>query len=140
MEKIKILGMEEIPLYENIKVIDGAFVYGEEVGTYTIVKTHHSHYNEPLVAILNTDDSMSSDDPQNSIPKDYFILGEMDTPVRKGNLGIFSYNGECIVRRLKVSGKNAVLEAFNKSYSDISVEDEDEFYILAKVIEASRNF
>jgi SOS-response transcriptional repressor LexA len=63
----------------------------------------------------------------------------MDTIVREGNLGIFSYNGQCIIRKLKIEGKNPVLEAFNENYSDIYIDEKDEFYILARVVEAGRD-
>ena len=136
-KEIKILKTEDIPLYEDIKVIDGALIYGEIVGAYSIFYLEDSHYNEPFVAITVNDDSM---DPgvigRKKIAKKSLVLAEMDTPVLEGNLGIFSYNGECIVRKLKASGKNTVLEAFNEGYPDIKIEKEDKFYILGKVIES----
>lgn len=136
-KQIKILKTEGIPLYEDVKVIDGVLVYGETVGTYTIFHLEGSYYNEPLVAVMLYDDSM---DPgvngKQKIAKGSLVLAEMDTPVIVGKIGIFSYNGECIIRKLKVSGKNTVLEAFNEGYPDIKIEKKDKFYILGKVIES----
>lgn len=136
--RLKVLKTENIPLYENIKVINGALIYGEVVGTYTIFHLEDSNYNEPFVAVLLRDDSMNSViDGEEKIDRGSQVLAEMDTPLTVGKLGLFSYNGECIIRKLKVSGKNAVLEALNKNYPEIRVNDKDEFYILGRVIESS---
>lgn len=137
--RLKVLKTENLPLYENVKVINGALIYGEVVGTYTIFHLEDSNYNEPFVAILINDDSMDSGIVgEKKIDKGSHVLAEMDTPLMVGKLGLFSYNGECIIRKLKVSGENAVLEAFNKNYPEIRVDDKDEFYILGKVVESSK--
>lgn len=137
-KKLRVLKTEKLPLYEDVKVINGALIYGEVIGTYTIFHLEDSNYNEPFVAILLHDDSMDSGIVgHKKIDKGSHVLAEMDTPLIVGKLGLFSYNGECIIRKLKVSGKNAVLEAFNKNYPEIRVEDKDEFYILGRVVESS---
>ncbi|MGB6130056.1 MAG: S24 family peptidase [Psychrilyobacter sp.] len=134
-KQIKILKTEDIPLYEDVKVIDGALIYGEVVGTYTIFYFENSNYNEPFVAVLMNDDSMDSGIiEEKKIGEGSQVLAEMDSPLIVDNLGLFSYNGECIIRKFKVGGKNPVLEAFNKNYPEIRVEDKDKFYILGKVI------
>lgn len=136
-KKIKILKTQDIPLYKDIKVMDGSFIYGEKVGVYTLLHTEERKYNDPLVAIVISDNSMEPKDiNKKKIEKGAYVLAEMDTPVVVGKIGIFSYNGECLVRKLKVSGKNAVLEAFNENYPEVRVEKEDKFYILGKVIES----
>lgn len=136
-KQIKVLKTEDIPLYKDIKVINGALVYGEIVGTYSIFYLEDRNYNEPFVAVVLNNDSM---DPgvigKKKIAKGSLVLAEMDTPVLVGKLGIFSYNGECIIRKLKANGKSTVLEAFNEDYPDIQIEKEDDFYILGKVIES----
>jgi len=135
---MKVLKIESIPLHEDVKVIDGALIYGEVIGNYTMFYLEDSNYNEPFVAVLMNDDSMDSGIVgEKKIDKGSHVLAEMDTPLMVGKLGLFSYNGECTIRKLKVSGKNAVLEAFNKNYPEIRVGDKDEFYILGKVVESS---
>lgn len=137
--RLKVLKTENLPLYENVKVINGSLIYGKVVGTYTIFHLEDSNYNEPFVAILMNDESMNPGIVgEKKIDKGSRVLAEMDTPLMVGKLGLFSFNGECIIRKLKVSGKNAVLEAFNKNYPEIRVEDKDEFYILGKVVESSK--
>jgi len=136
--ELKVLKTENIPLYEDIKVIDGSLIYGEVVGTYTIFHLENGHYNEPFVAVVLHDDSMDPEmTGQKKIAKGSLVLAEMDTPVMVGKLGLFSYNGECIIRKLKVSGKNAVLEAFNEKYPEIRIGEKDDFYILGRVVESS---
>lgn len=137
-KEIKVLKTEDIPLYEDVKVIDGALIYGEVIGTYRMFYLEDSNYNEPFVSILMNDDSMDSGIVgEKKIDKGFHVLAEMDTPLMVGKLGLFSFNGECIVRKFKVGGKNPVLEAFNKKYPEIKVEDKDEFYILGRVVESS---
>ncbi|MGB6130006.1 MAG: S24 family peptidase [Psychrilyobacter sp.] len=137
-KEMRVLKIEEIPLYKDVKVIDGALIYGEVIGAYTMFYLEDSNYNGPFIAVTINDDSMDPGiDGNRRIAIKSQILTEMDTPLTIGKLGLFSFNGECIIRKFKVGGKNPVLEAFNKNYPEIRVEDKDEFYILGRVVESS---
>lgn len=60
---------------------------------------------------------------------------EFNTPLNPRDIGLFSYNGEVLIRRFGISRGKIVLRPDNKEeYSEIQVKDNDEFYIIGKVL------
>ena len=50
------------------------------------------------------------------------------------NYGIFSVNGEIVIRKLFFKKGKYTLKAQNRSFKDIVITDSDDFYIIGKVL------
>lgn len=74
----------------------------------------------------------SSMDP--TIPKDSLLYLEFNSLLENKELGLFSYNGELMVRRLIYKRNKLVLKADNKDIKDITLSYKDKVNIIGKVL------
>ena len=65
--------------------------------------------------------------------KDAYVFIEFNSPLENKNIGLFSLNGNIVVRRFITKKGKITLRADNKEYEDIEVASSDEFYIIGKV-------
>ncbi len=132
----EITGWRNIPLYDEIKIINGSIVNGNKIGEYQIIESDNEVKEGMFTAIMAPDDAMNANDSKRA-PKSSLVLIDLEAHVEEGELGVFFYNGICIIRILKSQGKYPVLTAHNKTYSDIQVIKDDEFYVIGRVAEVS---
>lgn len=121
-------------------------VINEDQEDYNVVK--HISYNKLLavdsiagfidcpanlpssaIAIKVNDDSMEP-----KLEKGSYAFVEYNTPLNSKDYGIFSLNGEIIMRKFFTKNGRITLKAENKSYKEISVKDNDELYIIGKIL------
>ena len=81
------------------------------------------------IALRMNDDAMAP-----TFEKDSYVFVEFNTPLNSKDYGVFSYNGEIIVRKFFAKGDKISLRAANKNVSDINVKKDDEFYIIGKIL------
>ncbi len=80
-------------------------------------------------AIKVNDDSMEP-----KFEKGSYVYVEYNTPLNAKDYGIFSLNGEIIMRKFFTRNGKILLKAENKSYKEIAVKDSDELYIIGKIL------
>lgn len=121
-------------------------VINEDQESYNVVK--HISYNKLVAidsiggfidcpaelpsataAIKVNDDSMEP-----KFQKGTYVYVEYNTPLNSKEYGIFKLNGEIIMRKFFTKNGKITLKAENKSYKEISVKDNDEFYIIGKIL------
>ena len=81
------------------------------------------------LAIKVADDSINS-----SFKKGEYIFIELNSPLNNKDIGIFNVNGKILVRKFFLKRGKFVLKAENRAFPDITITDEDEFYIIGKVL------
>jgi len=81
------------------------------------------------IAVKVTDDSMDS-----SFKKGDYVFIEYNSPLTNKDIGLFSVNGEVMIRKFYLKKGKYTLKADNKSFKDIAITDSDEFYIIGKVL------
>lgn len=80
------------------------------------------------IAIKLQDNSMEP-----SFSKGAYVFVEFNSPLENKNIGVFSYNDQVLIRRFITKKGKIILRADNKNYDDISVSEDDTFYIIGKV-------
>lgn len=134
----------DIPYQQLMYTYDKAI--NEDQENYNVVK--HIAYNKLIaidsiggfiecpadmpsaaVAIKVNDDSMEP-----KFEKSKYVYVEYNTPLNNKDYGIFSLNGEIIIRKFFTRSGKITLKAENKSYKEILVKDNDEFYIIGKIL------
>ena len=65
--------------------------------------------------------------------KGAYVFVEFNSPLENKNIGIFSYNDKILIRRFITKKGKIVLRADNKDFEDISVSDNDTFYIIGRI-------
>lgn len=80
------------------------------------------------IAIKLQDNSMEP-----SFSKGAYVFVEFNSPLENKNIGVFSYNDQVLIRRFITKKGKIILRADNKNYDDISVNEDDTFYIIGKV-------
>ncbi|MDR0978340.1 MAG: XRE family transcriptional regulator [Lachnospiraceae bacterium] len=81
------------------------------------------------MAIKMPDDSMES-----SFKKGEYIFLELNTLLNSNEIGLFSVNNKIYVRRFSNKKNRITLKADNKNYDSISIAENDEFYIIGKIL------
>ena len=66
--------------------------------------------------------------------KDEYVFIELNSPLTTKDIGLFSVNGEVIIRKFYFKKGKYTLKAENKSVKDIAITDSDDFYIIGKVL------
>lgn len=66
--------------------------------------------------------------------KDSYVFIELNSPLNNKEVGLFSVNGEIIIRKFFLKKGKYTLKADNKSVKDTVIEDSDDFYIIGKVL------
>ena len=67
------------------------------------------------------------------IKENAIVYIEQNTTLENKEIGLFYYNGEYIVRRIKKKKESFILKADNKEIPNISITNKDDFYIIGKV-------
>lgn len=80
------------------------------------------------IALKINDDSM---DP--ILEQDSYVFVEFNSPLDHKDIGVFCFNDEIIVRRFLTKKGKITLKAENKSYEDIIINSDDDFYIIGRV-------
>lgn len=82
------------------------------------------------IALKIPDDSMSS-----IFEKGSYVYVEFNTPLNSKEYGVFSYNDKVIIRKFYARKDKIILKAENsEKYPDITVSDNDSFYIIGKIL------
>lgn len=87
------------------------------------------NYKENIMAVIVPDNSMD----KLAKKGDHIYIG-IAQPVNNKDIGLFSYNGQILIREFNYSINKIKLKAYNKDYKTITVKDDDEFYIIGKMI------
>lgn len=81
------------------------------------------------LAVKVPDDSMNS-----LFKKDDYVFIELNSPLNNKEIGLFSVNGEILIRKFFLKRGKYTLKAENKNFKDIVISDADSFYIIGKVL------
>jgi len=81
------------------------------------------------VAIKIKDNSMCT-----SFDINTYAFVEFNTPLNPKDIGLFSYNGQILIRKFSLRKEKIILKAENKDFDEIHVKDNDEFYIIGKIL------
>jgi len=81
------------------------------------------------LAVKMNDDSMHPE-----INKDDYMFIELNTIVDNKDTGLFYLNGHILIRKFRPKNGTIVLKAANKAFEDITVKQEDTFYIIGKIL------
>lgn len=78
-----------------------------------------------------------NDDSMDKIYDKYsYVFVDFGAPVKPQDIGLFYYNGQILVRRLFIYGKNHIsLYPDNPKYPKIRVKEKDTFYIIGKIVQ-----
>ena len=63
-----------------------------------------------------------------------YIFIELNSPLNNKDIGLFSVNGEILIRKFFLKKGKYTLKADNKSFKDIAITDSDDFYIIGKIL------
>lgn len=86
------------------------------------------------IAIKMNDTSMET-----KLKKDSYAYIEFNSPLNNKDIGLFSYNGELLIRRFIIRKDGVVLRAEDKEIKDICLDPKDNFYIVGKVVGTNVN-
>ena len=81
------------------------------------------------IALKINDDSMAP-----TFAKDSYVFIEFNTPLNSRDYGLFSLNGDIIIRKFFTRNGKIILRADNKNNPEISVKKDDVFYIIGKIL------
>jgi len=81
------------------------------------------------LAVKVSDNSMEP-----SFKKDSYVFIELNSPLNNKDIGLFSVNNEILIRKFFLKKGKYTLKADNKSFNDIVITPDDEFYIIGKVL------
>jgi len=81
------------------------------------------------IALKINDDSMEP-----TFEKDSYVFVEFNTPLNSKDYGVFSLNGEILIRKFFAKGDKITLKPSNKNYAEISIKKDDVFYIVGKIL------
>ena len=63
-----------------------------------------------------------------------YVFIELNSPLNNKDIGLFSVNGEIMIRKFFLKKGKYTLKADNKTFKDIVIADSDDFYIIGKVL------
>lgn len=63
-----------------------------------------------------------------------YVFVEFNTPLNSKDYGVFSVNGEILIRKFTSKKEKITLKADNKDFKDISIKYSDDFYIIGKIL------
>ena len=86
-------------------------------------------YPGASIAVKINDTSMEP-----KLKKDSYAYIEFNTPLDNREIGLFSYQGQLLIRRFIIRKDGVVLRAEDKEMKDICLDPKDEFYIVGKVL------
>lgn len=88
-----------------------------------------SNVPSSAIALRINDDSMAP-----TFEKGSYVYVEFNTPLNSKDYGLFSLNGNILIRKFYAKGDKITLKADNKSVSDITVKKDHEFYMIGKIL------
>jgi SOS-response transcriptional repressor LexA len=88
-----------------------------------------SNVPSSAIALKVNDDSMEP-----TFKKDSYVFVEFNTPLNTKEYGVFSINGDIVIRKFTAKKEKIVLKADNDKYEDIVVNNSDVFYIIGKIL------
>ena len=88
-----------------------------------------SNVPSSAIALKINDNAM-----EETFPKNTYVYVEFNTPLNNKEYGLFSYNDQILVRKFHTRKGKITLKADNPEYEDISVTDNDIFYIIGKIL------
>ena len=71
---------------------------------------------------------------QPKITKDSYVFVELNSPLDNKDIGLFDLNGKILIRRFIVRQDGLFLRADNKEFADIPLNNEENYYIIGKVV------
>lgn len=80
------------------------------------------------IALKITDNSMFK-----TLKTDSYVFVEFNSLLSNGDIGLFSFNNEILIRRFLIKNSNIILNADNKQIDDIKISNNDDFYIIGKI-------
>ena len=86
------------------------------------------------IAVKINDTSMEP-----KLKKDSYAYIEFNTPLDNRDVGLFSYNGQLLIRKFIIRKDGLVLRAEDKEIEDICLDPKEEFYIVGKVVGSTSN-
>ena len=86
-------------------------------------------YPGASIAVKINDTSMEP-----KLKKDSYAYIEFNTPLDNRDIGLFSYQGQLLIRRFIIRKDGVVLRAEDKEIKDICLDPKEEFYIVGKVL------
>lgn len=81
------------------------------------------------LAVKVFDDSMEP-----ALKKGDYVFIEYNSPLDNKEIGLFFLNKKFYIRRFSLKRGKIVLKADNKSVEDIAITDNDDFYIVGKIL------
>ena len=66
--------------------------------------------------------------------KDSFVFVELNSGLNSKDYGLFSYNNDIIIRRFYTKKGKIFLRPDNKNFDEIRVTEQDNFYIIGKIL------
>ncbi len=88
-----------------------------------------SNVPSSAIALRINDDSMAPTFEKNS-----YVFVEFNSPLNSKDYGLFSLNGDIIIRKFFARNDRIYLRSDNKRMPEISVKKSDEFYIIGKIL------
>ena len=88
-----------------------------------------SNVPSSAIALKVNDDAMEP-----TFKKDSYVFVEFNTPLNSKDYGVFSVNDEIMIRKFMAKKEKITLKADNKDYKDITIKNEDDFYIVGKIL------
>ena len=78
---------------------------------------------------------VDGDSMEHTIPDGATVLVKKDIEVAHNEIGVFIYNNNPLVKRLKQQKGIMMLLSDNNNYDPIIIEDYDDFFVIGKVVE-----
>jgi len=88
-----------------------------------------SNVPSSAIALKIKDDSMEKVFPKNS-----YVYIEFNTPLNTKEYGLFNYNNKILIRKFYSKNGKITLKAENDNIEDIKISENDEFYIIGKIL------
>lgn len=88
-----------------------------------------SNVPSSAIALKVNDDVMEP-----TFEKGSYVFVEFNTPLNTKDYGVFSVNGEILIRKFSAKNNKITLKADNKDYKDVVIKDSDDFYIIGKIL------
>ena len=68
-----------------------------------------------------------------TLEEDSYVFVEFNSPIDNKDVGVFCLNDEIIIRRFITKKNKIILKPENKNYDEITVDIDDDFYIIGKI-------
>lgn len=118
----------QIPVYSKVFAgINGILEFGEILEYINIPSLKNG---TEIIGIKVSGDSM-----ERTIPDGATILVKKDIDVSDNEIGVFIHNNTPLVKRFRKGEREIYLTSDNNNYLPITVRENDEFFIIGKVVE-----